>query len=48
MTKIRKVIKLGKKVYIYEYIQIGWFRFVYYRLGNKFTIRFELSRGWDN
>jgi hypothetical protein len=48
MIKIKELIKLKKKVYIHEYIKIGWFRFCFYRLGNKFTIRLELSRGWEN
>jgi hypothetical protein len=42
------IIKLKSKVYIHESLQIGWFRFAYYRLGSKFSVRFEIARGWDN
>jgi hypothetical protein len=41
-------LKVKKNVYIHESYKIGWFRFVFYRLGKKFTIRLELSSGWDN
>jgi hypothetical protein len=47
MTKIKEFIKIKKKVYIHEEIKIGIFRFVFYRFGKKFTIRLELSSGWD-
>ena len=47
MTKIKEIIRTKKQVYVYEEIKFGWFRFSFYRLQNKFTIRFELSRGWD-
>jgi len=42
------IIKIKSKIYCHRYIKIGWFRFAYYRLGKKFTIRIELSKGWDN
>ena len=42
------IIKIKNKVYIHRSIQIGWFRFAYYRLGKKFTLRIELSKGWEN
>jgi len=48
MTKKREIIHYKKKVYIYEEIRIGWFRFSYYRLGKKFSVRCEIARGWDN
>lgn len=38
--------KTGKQIH-WE-IRIGWLRLVYFRLGKKITIRFELSKGWDN
>ena len=40
-------IRLRKKVYIYEEIKIGFIRISYYRLGKKFTIRFEINYGWQ-
>ena len=48
MIKIKELIRLKKKVYVYEEIKIGIFRFVFYRLGKKFCVRVELSSGWDN
>ena len=42
------MIKIKKKVYIHESYKIGWFRFSFYRLGKRFTIRLEISKGWDN
>jgi hypothetical protein len=47
MIKIREIIKFKKKVYIYEEIKIGWFRFVFCRFGKKFCIRFEVAYGWN-
>jgi hypothetical protein len=47
MKKIKEIIRLRKKVYIYEEIKLGWFRFSFYRLGWKFSIRLEIARGWD-
>jgi hypothetical protein len=41
-------IRTQKKVYIYEEIKLGWFRFSFYRLGYKFCLRIEISKGWDN
>jgi hypothetical protein len=41
----RKGIKM--KTYIHKTFRIGIFRFSFYRLGKRFTIRIELSRGWD-
>ena len=35
-----------KKEYIHKQFQLGWFRFSFYKLGDKFTIRFEISEGW--
>jgi len=40
-------IKIKKKVYVHESIKIGWFRLSYYRLGRKFCIRAEISKGWN-
>lgn len=48
MTKLKEIIKIKKKVYVHEEIRIGWFRFIFFRLGGKFTIRVELSKGWGN
>ena len=47
MIKIKELIRFKKKVYIYEEIKIGIFRFVFYRLGKRFTIRLEISKGWE-
>jgi len=41
------MIKIKRQIYIHESYTIGWFRFSFYRLGWKFCMRFELSRGWD-
>lgn len=38
---------IKKKVFIHESYKLGWFRFSFYRLGWKFSIRFEIARGWD-
>ena len=46
MSKIKEFIRCKKKVYVYEEIKIGCFRFCFYRLGKKFCIRFEVSYGW--
>jgi hypothetical protein len=42
------LIKIKKNIYIHRVYQLGWFRFSYYRLGKKFTLRVEISKGWDN
>ena len=41
------IIRIKKKVYIHYIYQFGWVRISYYRLGYRFTLRIELSRGWD-
>jgi hypothetical protein len=41
-------IKIKHKLYIHSTYQLGWFRFSIYRLGKKFTIRLEVSKGWEN
>lgn len=46
--KVNPIIKIKKRVYVHESYQLGWFRFSFYRLGSKFTIRLEVSRGWEN
>ena len=33
-------------MYIYKHWKLGWFRVSFYKLGRKFTIRFEISDGW--
>jgi hypothetical protein len=45
--RIKELIRFKKKVYIYEEIKIGIFRFVFYRLGKRFCVRLEISRGWE-
>jgi hypothetical protein len=40
-------IKVKNKTYIYQEIKIGWFRFSFSHFGKKFSIRFEISKGWD-
>jgi len=37
--------KLNKYTHIEK--RVGLFRFSFYKLGQKFTVRFELSKGWD-
>lgn len=44
ITKIKK----NKLYYIHVNYRIGIFRFSFYKLGKRFTVRFEISRGWDN
>lgn len=44
---MKKIIRLRKQVYIYEEFKFWIFRFVFCRYGLKFTIRFEISRGWE-
>ena len=41
------IIRIKKKIYIHEIYQFGCFRFSFYRLGNKFSIRFSIEKGWD-
>ena len=41
------IIRIKKKVYIHYIYQFGWVRISFYRLGYRFTLRIELSRGWD-
>jgi len=40
------IIRIKNKVYIHQIYQIGWVRISFYRLGYRFTLRIELSRGW--
>jgi len=47
MKKIKELIRFKKKVYIYEEIKVGIFRFSFYRFGKRFCVRLEISRGWD-
>ena len=47
MIKIKEFIRCKKQEYVYEEVKIGIFRFSFYRLGKRFTIRLEISRGWD-
>ena len=35
------------KKYIYLEIKISLFRFSFYKMKKKFTIRLELSKGWN-
>jgi hypothetical protein len=44
---MKKLIKIKRKIYIHEIYQLGIFRFSFYRLGNKFCLRFEIAWGWD-
>ena len=43
LTKERK----RATMYIHKEMRVGWFRFSFYKLFEKFTIRFEISRGWE-
>jgi hypothetical protein len=47
MKTIKELIRFKKKVFIHESYQIGWFRFSFYRLGKKYSIRFSIEKGWD-
>lgn len=33
--------------YIHKQFNIGWLRVSLYILGKKFTLRIEISKGWD-
>ena len=35
------------KKYLKNSITIGWFKLSYYFLGNKFSVRFSIEKGWD-
>jgi hypothetical protein len=37
-----------KKIYLHKIYKIGWFRFSFYRLGKRFCVRIELSKGWGD
>lgn len=41
-------LKSDMKKYTYKEFKIGIFRFVLCLFGKKYTIRFEISSGWDN
>jgi len=45
---MKEIIRLRKQVYVYEEFKVWIFRFVYCRFGKKFTIRLELSKGWED
>jgi len=42
VSKIKKAVH-----YIHKEIEIGWFRVSFYKLGKKFTLRFEIAKGWE-
>jgi hypothetical protein len=35
-----------RKKYHHLEIELGWFRFSFYKMRKKFTVRFEISKGW--
>ena len=37
-----------KNKYLHYIFQLGWLRFSLYMLGKKFSLRFEICKGWDN
>jgi len=41
-------IQCKKNNYIYKHWKFWIFYFAFYKCGHKFTIRFEISSGWDN
>jgi hypothetical protein len=42
------LIKIKHKIYLHHIFQIGIFRFSFYILGSKFSIRLEIAKGWEN
>lgn len=41
-NKIKKAVH-----YVHKEVVIGWFRVSFYKLGKKFTLRFEIAKGWE-
>ena len=37
--------KISKQIHLE--IKFSIFKFIYFKLKNKFNIRFEISKGWD-
>ena len=46
MIKLEKTQK-NKIKQIHLEIKFSIFKFIYFKLKNKFNIRFEISKGWD-
>ena len=38
--------EIKKCAYIHKNYSIGWFKLSIFKLKNKFSIRFEISKGW--
>ncbi len=39
--------ELQRYSYIHKEIELGIFRFSFFKLSKRWTVRFELSKGWD-
>ena len=39
--------ELEKYSYIHKEFSLKWFRFSFFKLGKRFTLRLELSKGWE-
>jgi hypothetical protein len=42
-----KIWEIKMKKYIHYILKLGWFRISIFILGLKFSIRLELSQGWE-
>ena len=47
MIKLKTKKLKGNKKFIYLEISLWVFRFSFYKLRDKFSIRFEINKGWD-
>ena len=46
MEYIISLIQKGRLKYVHKEFKLGWFRISWYHFQDKFTLRFEISRGW--
>lgn len=42
----RQENEIQKYPYTHSDFSLGWFRFSFFKLGKRFTLRLELARGW--
>jgi len=42
-----ETIKINKTKQIHLRISLSIFKFTFFKLNNKFSIRIEISKGWD-
>lgn len=48
MTHETKTLRIKSGAYVYHVWSIGILRISYYRLNAKWSLRIELSQGWEN